>query len=184
MTRIGLSLIALLLLTLPATAAETVKLGLLKFATNAPVFIALDKGYFTAHGLDVQLVYFDAAQPIAVAAVSGAIDVGMTGIAGGFYNLAGKGALEIIAAQSREEPGYPNNAFLVSDKAWDAGLQSYKDLPGHTLAVTTIGSPTIITRWRCSRTRRGSRSTACACCRCRPIRTRSRRSRATRSMPR
>ncbi len=125
-----------------AQAAEKVRIGLLKFSTNGPTFIALDKGYFTAEGIDASLVYFDAAQPIAVAAVSGDIDVGVTGVAAGFYNLAGKGALAIIAAQSREEPGYPNNGILVSNHAWDGGLHSYKDLGGHSVAVTTVGSPT------------------------------------------
>jgi NitT/TauT family transport system substrate-binding protein len=137
-----LLLAAVLGLAAPAAAAEKVRIGLLKFSTNGPTFIALDKGYFAAEGIDASLVYFDAAQPIAVAAVSGDIDVGVTGIAAGFYNLAGKGALAIIAAQSREEPGYPNNGFLVSNHAWDAGLRSYKDLGGHSVAVTTVGSPT------------------------------------------
>ena len=125
-----------------AGANEPLKVGLLKFATNGPTFIALEKGYFAAGGLDVSLVYFDAAQPIVVATVSRDIDLGITGIAGGFYNLAGEGALTIIAAQSREEPGYPNNGYLVSNHAWDAGLKTYKDLPGHSVAVTTVGSPT------------------------------------------
>ena len=138
----ALLLAALVGLAAPADAAEKVRVGLLKFSTNGPTFIALDKGYFAAEGLDVSLVYFDAAQPIAVAAVSGDIDIGVTGVAAGFYNLAGKGALAIIAAQSREEPGYPNNGILVSNHAWDAGLQSYKDLGGHSVAVTTVGSPT------------------------------------------
>jgi NitT/TauT family transport system substrate-binding protein len=142
--RRGLALLAALLLGLarPAGAAEAIKVGLLKFSTNGPTFIALEKGYFAAQGIDVSLVYFDAAQPIAVAAVSGAIDIGVTGVAAGFYNLAGKGALAIIAAQSREEPGYPNNGILISNHAWDAGLRSYKDLAGHSVAVTTVGSPT------------------------------------------
>jgi NitT/TauT family transport system substrate-binding protein len=134
--------VAIVGLAQAAGAAEKIKVGLLKFATNGPTFIALEKGYFSAAGLDPTLVYFDAAQPIAVAAVSGAIDVGVTGVAAGFYNLAGKGALAIIAAQSREEPGYPNNAILISNHAWDAGLRSYKNLAGHSVAVTTIGSPT------------------------------------------
>jgi NitT/TauT family transport system substrate-binding protein len=133
---------ALLALAAPARSADRIKLGLLKFATNAPTFIALDKGYFADKGIDVSLVYFDAAQPIAVAAVSGAIDIGVTGAAAGFYNLAGKGALAIIAAQSREEPGYNNNAILVSNHAWDSGLRGWKDLAGHSVAVTTVGSPT------------------------------------------
>ena len=144
MTRWGAALLiaAVLGLASSANAAEKVRIGLLKFSTNGPTFIAVDKGYFAAEGIDASLVYFDAAQPIAVAAVSGAIDVGVTGVAAGFYNLAGKGALAIIAAQSREEPGYPNNGILVSNHAWDGGLRSYKDLAGHSVAVTTVGSPT------------------------------------------
>ncbi len=133
---------ALLALAAPARAADQVKVGLLKFSTNGPTFIAIDKGYFAAQGIEPSLVYFDAAQPIAVAAVSGAIDIGVTGVAAGFYNLAGKGALAIIAAQSREEPGYNNNAILVSNHAWDAGLRGWKDLAGHSVGVTTVGSPT------------------------------------------
>jgi NitT/TauT family transport system substrate-binding protein len=134
--------IALLALAPPAGAADRIKIGLLKFATNGPTYIALEKGYFAAKGIDAALVFFDAAQPIAVASVSGDIDVGVTGVAAGFYNLAGKGALAIIAAQSREEPGYANNAILVSNRAWDGGLRGYKDLAGHSVAVTTVGSPT------------------------------------------
>jgi NitT/TauT family transport system substrate-binding protein len=133
---------ALLALAAPARAGEAIKVGLLKFSTNGPTFIAADKGYFAETGIDVSFVYFDAAQPIAVAAVSGAIDIGVTGVAAGFYNLAGKGALAIIAAQSREEPGYTNNAVLVSNHAWDAGLRGWTDLGGHSVGVTTVGSPT------------------------------------------
>jgi NitT/TauT family transport system substrate-binding protein len=133
---------ALLTVALPAMAADKIKVGLLKFSTNGPTFIALEKGYFAERGIEPSLVFFDAAQPIAVAAVSGDIDVGVTGVAAGFYNLAGKGALAIIAAQSREEPGYANNAILISNHAWDGGLKSYKDLGGHSVAVTTVGSPT------------------------------------------
>jgi NitT/TauT family transport system substrate-binding protein len=133
---------AILALVSPAGASDKIKIGLLKFATNGPTYIALEKGYFAAQGIDASLVFFDAAQPIAVASVSGDIDVGVTGVAAGFYNLAGKGALAIIAAQSREEPGYANNAILASNRAWDAGLRGYKDLAGHSVAVTTVGSPT------------------------------------------
>ena len=84
-------------------AAETLKVGILKLASSGAVFIAAEEGYFTAEGIEPSLVYFDAAQPVAVAAVSGDIDVGVTGLTAGFYNLAGKGALRIIGAQSREE---------------------------------------------------------------------------------
>ena len=131
---------ALTVLAFGARADEPIKIGVLKLASSGPVFIADAQGYFRDEGLAATLVYFDAAQPVAVAAVSGDIDVGVTGLTGGFYNLAGKGELRIIGAQSREEPGYHLIAYLAGNRAFDAGLTSLKDLPGHSVAVTQIGS--------------------------------------------
>ena len=123
-----------------AHAAEKLRIGVLRLASSGPVFVAEDKGYFAAEGLEVELKFFDAAQPVAVATVSGDIDVGVTGLTAGFFNLAGKAALRIIAAQSREEPGYHLNAYVVSKQAWDAGLKSLAALPGHSVAITQVGS--------------------------------------------
>src|SRR5262249_2684536 len=97
------AMLATLAACFPAEAAEKLNIGVLKLASSGPVFIAQEKGYFAAAGLESELKFFEAAQPIAVATVSGDVDVGVTGLTAGFYNLAGKGALKIIAAQSREE---------------------------------------------------------------------------------
>jgi NitT/TauT family transport system substrate-binding protein len=123
-----------------ADAAEKLRIGVLRLASSGPVFVSQDKGYFAAEGLDVELRFFDAAQPVAVATVSGDIDVGVTGLTAGFFNLAGKGALRIVAAQSREEPGYHLNAYVASRQAYEAGLTSLADLPGHSIAITQVGS--------------------------------------------
>jgi NitT/TauT family transport system substrate-binding protein len=126
-----------------ATArAETVKLGIVKTASTAGVFIAIDKGYFAAEGLDTVLYYFDASEPIAVAVVSGAIDFGVTGLTGGMYSLAGQGALRIIAGQHHEAAGFHSQAYLASNRAYEAGLTTPKDIAGHSFAITQIGSTT------------------------------------------
>src|SRR5829696_5827016 len=91
----------------PALAqAKTIRLGVLRLASAGAVFIATEKGYFKDEGLQVELKFFDAAQPIAVAVTTGDADFGVTAFTGGFYNLAGKGALKIIAAQAKEAKGY------------------------------------------------------------------------------
>src|SRR6202012_2450255 len=54
---------------------------------------------------------------------------------------AGQGQLRIIAGNAREFPGFHNNAWAVSRAAYDAGLKTYKDIVGHSMAVTSIGSP-------------------------------------------
>jgi NitT/TauT family transport system substrate-binding protein len=128
------------LFCLAAEAADKLTVGALTFVSSAPIFIAQDKGYFAAEGLEVEIKFFQAAQPVAVAVAGGDADLGITGLTGGFYNLAGKGALKIVAAQSREEPGFDFTAYLASTKAYEAGLRSVEKLPGHSFAMTQIGS--------------------------------------------
>ena len=123
-----------------AAAAEKLTIGVLRLASSGPVFIAVARGYFAAEGIDAGLLFFDAAQPVAVATVAGDVEIGVTGLTAGFYNLAGKGALRIIGAQSREEPGYHLVAYLASNQAYAGGLTGLKDLAGHSVAITQVGS--------------------------------------------
>ena len=136
-------LVLALALALAATAAnaEAIKIGVLHTTASGPVFIAAEKGYFAEQGLDAQVVFFDSAQPGSVAAASGAIDMAYTGLTGGFYGLASQGVLRIVAGGARETPGFHYQPFLASNHAWDGGLRSFKDLPGHSFGVSQIGSP-------------------------------------------
>jgi NitT/TauT family transport system substrate-binding protein len=135
-------LFVILALALASAAhAESIKIGILTTTTSGPVYIAQDKGFFAAEGLQAELVSFESAQPVAVATASGDIDFGYTGVTGGLYGLASQGVLRMIAGGAGEVPGYPNEPFLVSNKAWAAGLRSFKDFPGHSFGVSQFGSP-------------------------------------------
>ncbi len=129
--------------TRPAAAqsARKIRVGILRLSSSGAVFIALAQGFFREQGLDVDLVFFDAAQPIAVAAASGDIDIGVTAFTTGLFNLAAKGALSVIAGQSREAPGFPLIAYLASTHA-PASMKMYKpqDLIGHSVGITQTGS--------------------------------------------
>jgi NitT/TauT family transport system substrate-binding protein len=116
------------------------KIGVLRLSSSAPVFIAQEKGYFREAGLDVELKFFDAAQPIAVATTSGDVDFGITAFTAGLYNLAGKGTLKVIGGMSREKAGYPLIGYFASNNAYAAGLKTPKDLAGKRVAVTQVGS--------------------------------------------
>lgn len=118
--------------------AETIKVGLLKTSSSAVVVIAIKRGYFAAQGLDVELVPFDAAEPVAVAVASGDIDFGITGLTAGLYALGSQ--LRIISGHLQEHPGFHANAIVASNKAYAAGLTALKDLAGHSVGVTQIGS--------------------------------------------
>lgn len=141
MRRIAYCLIVLALLiagAAPPARAEAIKIGLLKTSSSAVTVIAIKRGYFTAEGLDAELVPFDAAEPVAVATASGDIDFGITGMTAGLYALASQ--LRIISGHLQEHPGFHANAIVASNKAYDAGLKTVKDLAGHSIGVTQIGS--------------------------------------------
>ena len=139
--RITAALCALAALPLAARANEAIKIGSLKAANVGPAFIAKDKGYFAAEGLDVEFTYFESAQPVAVGVAAGSLDFGCTSTSAGMYTLAGQGVLRIISGMYSEAPGFHNFGIMASNKAYEAGLKSYKDLPGHSVAISQVGSP-------------------------------------------
>jgi NitT/TauT family transport system substrate-binding protein len=132
-------LAALLALGVPRVHAEDVKIGVIKSAGAGALFIADQRGYFTAEGITPKFVYFDSSQPIAVANVSGDIDIGVTPPGGGFYALAGQGALKIIAGYVMDWPSFQANGAFVSLAAYEKGFRSFKDMAGKTVSTTQIG---------------------------------------------
>jgi NitT/TauT family transport system substrate-binding protein len=124
----------------PSQAQDKLSVAVLRFVSSGGLFIAVEKGYFKDEGLDVELKFFDAAQPIAVAVTTGDADFGVTAFTGGFYNLAGKGALKVIAAQAKEAKGYEGNIVLASNAAYEKGLTNLDKLGGKSLGITQVGS--------------------------------------------
>ncbi len=115
-----------------------VEIGMLKLTSSAPLFIALEKGYFEEEGLDASAKWFEAAQPIAVATAGGDIQVGATGITASLYNMvAGGEKLVIVADKGREEEGYSSSALLVPE---DSSVETIEDLKGKKIGITQTGS--------------------------------------------
>ncbi len=131
--------VAALLWTVPA-AAQKIRIAALTFVSSSPLFIAQEKGYYAEEGLEVEFSFFRAAQPVAVAIAAGDADFGVTAFTAGFFNLAGQGALKVIGAQSREEPGFDFSSYVVSNQAWEDGFRSPEQFPGRSLGMTQYGS--------------------------------------------
>ena len=141
MARIAAALlVAFGMLSRPA-AAEAIKIGLIKIPASGPLFVANERGYFAAEGLEPQFVYFESGVPISVGVVSGDLDFGAGALIGAFYNLAGQGELRLIAALSREMPGFQGQGYVVGKHAYEAGFTSLKQFAGHSVAVTALGGP-------------------------------------------
>lgn len=128
-------------LTAPALAANRkIKVGALRFTSHSASFIALERDYFKAAGLDVELVFFQAAQPMAVAIASGDIDYAVTAISGGLINLAQKGAIKVIGGALMENAALDGQQILVSNKAFQDGVTDPSKLAGRSFGVTQTGS--------------------------------------------
>ena len=139
MRGVGGMIVAVLLGLATQAAAEDIKIGTIRVAGAGAMFIAQQRGYFTAEGLNPQFIFFEAAQPIAVANVSGDVDFGATPPAAGFYALAGQGALRIIAGYVMDWPSFQANGAIVSLAAYDKGFHSFQDMAGKTVSTTQIG---------------------------------------------
>jgi NitT/TauT family transport system substrate-binding protein len=144
MKRVAAVVLALALLAaIPAgaQAPQTVKLGVLKLTSSAVLFLGVEKGYFKEFGVEPELVYFQAAQPIAVALASGDIEVGATGLTAGLYNIVAGGVrIWIVADKGREWPDHNLTALLVRRDLYDSGVRTMRELKGRKIGVTQIGS--------------------------------------------
>jgi NitT/TauT family transport system substrate-binding protein len=140
--RRGLAAALLVLLgSVPGPAAaegRKVKVGVLKLSSSAPIFLGVERGTFREFGIEPELVYFQAAQPVAVAIAAGELEVGATGLTAGLYNVVTGGEkVWVVADKGREWPGYPLTALLVQK---DGPIRSVRDLKGRKVGITQLGS--------------------------------------------
>ena len=127
--------------TAPAHAQQKVKIGALKLTSSAPLFIGVEKGFFKEFGIEPELVFFQAAAPIATALATGQLDVGATGVTAALYNIVlGGEQMWIVADKGREWPGYPLTGIVVQRELYDGGLRGIADLKGKRIGITTLGS--------------------------------------------
>lgn len=116
-----------------ATAPSVVRVGYPVLRISLPVFIAKEKGFFDKHGVNVELVRFDTAQPMMDALVGGSLDVG------GYCALPitfsamvrSKTPLVFISAMM-EDDQHPISILLVKK---DSGLKSINDLEGKRIGI-------------------------------------------------
>src|SRR5262245_35447796 len=143
MRRILILAAAALVLLVPAARGgdSKVKIGVLKLSASAPIFVGVEKGFFREFGIDPELVFFQAAAPIATALAAGQVEVGATGLTAALYNIVlGGEQLWIVADKGREWPGYPLTGIVVQRDLYDGGVRSVKDLRGKRIGITQLGS--------------------------------------------
>jgi NitT/TauT family transport system substrate-binding protein len=122
-------MVFLLMIAGQALGAEKVKIGHLALVPSLPTYVAMEKGFFTEQGLDVELIPFQSGTDIVDALVAGRIDAECMGAITGNW-FAAQGAPDkfkiflVYGADSNVD-----NTFAVVVKK-DSPLKSLKDLKG------------------------------------------------------
>jgi NitT/TauT family transport system substrate-binding protein len=124
----------------PAAAQERVAVATTREAANGALFLAAVRGYFKAEGLDLAMAAFPNPRAVVEAVASGRSEFGLTAFSPAAFNLAGRGAIKIIAAQLRELRAYEGNEVVASNAAYAKGLRKFEDLASKVVAIDYLGT--------------------------------------------
>jgi NitT/TauT family transport system substrate-binding protein len=135
-------MLTMLAAALPAQAADTVKVGVLRVPQT--VFVALDKGYFSAEGIDVQPMFFQSGAELVPSLATGQIDVAATSAGAALFNAIAQGSQVTIVGDhwvaARNSPSGDSQFIAVRKDLLTSGkFKSAKDAKGMTIAVTARG---------------------------------------------
>ena len=110
----------------------TVRMALLPLQSWAPVFIAMDEGYFARFGIKVEFVVFSTGAEAIPALVEGKLDIGAGNLSAAFFNALARGIpVRVTADKGRSGRGDRTNAIMVRKDLADSGqIKSVADLRG------------------------------------------------------
>jgi NitT/TauT family transport system substrate-binding protein len=127
----------------PALAADpvAVTVGATNATSDAPIYIADKKGYFSDEGLSVTVTNFRSAADMVAPLGTGELDAGAGSASAGLYNAVLRGVhIKIVADKASSPPGYGATKILVRKDLVDSGrYKEPKDLKGMKFAMNAPG---------------------------------------------
>ncbi|MEQ1722644.1 MAG: ABC transporter substrate-binding protein, partial [Pseudobdellovibrio sp.] len=131
----------LLALNTLANEAPKIKVATSPAVSTAGVYLAQEKGFFKAEGLDVEITVFNSSgAPMTVLLAKGEIDVGAGNLTAGLYNAINKGnKLKVVADKGRVEVDKKYIAMMVRKDLVESGrYKSLKDLKDLKVSLTSM----------------------------------------------
>src|SRR6201987_543573 len=121
--------------TIAAQAADKVAVGTGGSASDAPFYIAYDKGFFKDEGLNVDLIVLDSGAKVIAPLGTGELDVGSGALSVGFWNALLRGVnFHFVAARGHAEPGsLYQTVFMRQDLIDNGEFKSLADLKGKSM---------------------------------------------------
>lgn len=128
----------------PLDPPVEVKMGGVGAATEAGMFIGIERGYFAEQGIKGEWQQFDNAPKMIPALATDQVQVASGAVSAGLFNAIARGLpIRIAMAQARYDPGFSAVHILVRKDLADSGaIKDYKDLKGKTVALPSTASAT------------------------------------------
>jgi NitT/TauT family transport system substrate-binding protein len=122
----------------PLDPVRTVHVGTVNQASDAGLYVAIEKGYFAALGLKVELVTFTNAATMIAPLGSGELDVGGGAVSAGLWNAdLRKIGVRAVADKGSTRPGW-SYFSLVAKK--DGPVQRCEDLKGRSISNASLSN--------------------------------------------
>jgi len=124
----------------PPTKIRVVHVPVLIFA---PLYVAIERGYFAQQGLEVELIGTPGGVSSFVVLASGRAEVVVGGLGAALFNAAARGLdFKVVGPVHMERPPV-STPLVVSKKVYDSGqIRSVRDLRGRKVSVNVLGSAT------------------------------------------
>ncbi len=126
-----------------ADAPTKITVGYIPVMIDAPLYVGIEKGYFTAEHLDIQLSPLAGGTDIITQTATGNFDVGLGGLGVATFNaLSKKIGIAVVAPLHSETPPV-TTPLVTSRKAYDSEqIRSVADLKGKKVSINAAGSAT------------------------------------------
>jgi NitT/TauT family transport system substrate-binding protein len=112
------------------------KLGYMKIVDTTAMFMAMEKGFFTAEGLELEPIPMAGGALIVQGVTSGALQIGMSNVISLYQAHVEGFDLKLVAGGATHVKGPNEDHVLIVPQA--SPLIRAKDLEGKTLAVNTL----------------------------------------------
>jgi NitT/TauT family transport system substrate-binding protein len=114
------------------------KLGYMKIVDNAAMFMAMEKGFFKAEGIELETVPMAGGAVIVQGVTSGDLQFGWTNVISLYQAFVEGFDFKLIAGGATNVRGSNETHAIIVGK--DAPIKSAKDLEGKTVAVNTLNN--------------------------------------------